>query len=338
MKILFDFVNRLSVREPAVHGNLAVFPVFGDGGPALAYLLLEEALATGKFKVGEVGGGSVPELLVANGTGKRVLLLDGEELIGAKQNRILNTTILVEAASEVHIPVSCVEQHRWDRGGMAMHSGEVAYPELRGLKAHQVYESLKATGLHKSDQFAMWEHIEAKLGYLKNRPATSRMEAMYEEDRKSLEDVTRRLPYPAGACGVAVAIDGRLVCADVFDVPSTLERLWNRLVISYALDARATARAAPATGPASSAGPTPEQVSRFLSLPAGTPVEYFASPGIGQSMRFRTPDRIGSALAHEEVVVHLEVFPSDGQSQQAYGHTRIARPSQRGHRAQGGIT
>jgi len=281
----------------------------------------------------------VPELQVTNGTGKRVLLLDGEELIGAKQNRILNTTILVEAGSEVRIPVSCVEQHRWDRGMTAMHSGEVAYPELRGLKAHQVYESLKATGLHKSDQFAMWTHLDEKLAYLKNRPATSRMEAMYEEDRKSLEEVTRGLPYPAGACGVAVAIDGRLVCADVFDAPSTLERLWNRLVISYALDARATARPVPSAGPAGASGgvattgpamPTPEQVSRFLSLPAGTPVEYFASPGIGQSMRFRTPDRIGSALAHEEVVVHLEVFPSNGQSRQAYGHTRIARPSQRG--------
>ncbi len=314
MKILFDFVNRLSVREPAVHGNLAVFPVFGDGGPAMA---------TGKFKVGEVGGGSVPELRVANGTGKRVLLLDGEELIGAKQNRILNTTILVEAGSEVQIPVSCVEQHRWDRGETAMHPGEVAYPELRGLKAHQVHDSLKATGLHQSDQLAMWAHLEEKLGHLKDRPPTSRMEAMYEQDRESLEEVTRRLPYPAGACGVAVAIDGRIVCADVFDAPSTLERLWNRLVISYALDARAAGRPAPSAG---TAMPTPDLVSRFLSLPPDTPVETFASPGIGQSLRFRTPDRVGSALALEEVVVHVEVFPSDGQSRQAYGHTRMTRP------------
>jgi len=182
----------------------------------------------------------------------------------------------------------------------------------------------------------MWAHLEEKLGHLKDRPPTSRMEAMYEEARKSLEEVTRRLPYPAGACGVAVAIDGRLVCADVFDAPSTLERLWNRLVISYALDARATARPAPSAGPAGTAAtaavPTPEQVSRFLSLPAGTPVEYFASPGIGQSLRFRTPERIGSALTHEDVVVHLEMFPSEGQSRQAYGHTRMARPSQRGPR------
>jgi hypothetical protein len=118
----------------------------------------------------------------------------------------------------------------------------------------------------------------------------------------------------------------------VFDAPSTLERLWNRLVISYALDARASGQSAPSAATARTAEPPPEQVSRFLSLPAGTPVEYFASPGIGQSLRFRIPDRVGSALAHEEVVVHLEVFPSDRQGQKAHVHPRMARPSQRGPR------
>jgi hypothetical protein len=40
-------------------------------------------------------GGSVPNLRVINKTPHHVLLFDGEELKGAKQNRILNTTILI---------------------------------------------------------------------------------------------------------------------------------------------------------------------------------------------------------------------------------------------------
>jgi ARG and Rhodanese-Phosphatase-superfamily-associated Protein domain len=35
-----------------------------------------------------------------------VLILDGEELVGAKQNRIVNVTILVVTQSEIVIPVS----------------------------------------------------------------------------------------------------------------------------------------------------------------------------------------------------------------------------------------
>ena len=44
---------------------------------------------------------------------KPTLIIDGEELVGAKQNRVVNLTILVAAESELIIPVSCVEAGRW---------------------------------------------------------------------------------------------------------------------------------------------------------------------------------------------------------------------------------
>jgi hypothetical protein len=308
MKTLIEFTIRLSVREPAVHGNLAVYPVFGEGSPRLEYLTLGEALAAGGFKIGEAGGGSVPELLVGNATGRRVLLLDGEELIGAKQNRILNTSILVEAGSELRIPVSCVEQGRWG-GGAPMHGGEVAYPELRRQKAHQVHDRLRATGMHGSDQGALWEEIAQRIDDREERVPTGRMEALYEMDRKPLEEAFRRLPCYTGACGVVAVIGGRIACADVFDSPSTLEKLWPRLVTSYALDAR---HSGPGVHTSWTATPLPEMFYRFLFVPPDALVKVFASPDIGQNLRFRTPDRAGSALALEDVVVHLEVFPSNG--------------------------
>lgn len=56
--------------------------------------MLDEALAEGLFEVREVDdGGSVNEILVINKTNYTVLLLDGEILAGAKQNRVLNAGV-----------------------------------------------------------------------------------------------------------------------------------------------------------------------------------------------------------------------------------------------------
>jgi hypothetical protein len=63
-----------------------------------------------RFENTEVSaGGHVPELKVVNKGETPVLLLDGEELAGARPNRALNTTILVRGHSETIIPVTCTE-------------------------------------------------------------------------------------------------------------------------------------------------------------------------------------------------------------------------------------
>jgi hypothetical protein len=67
-----------------------------------------------KVRVTELNaGGSVPELRLENNADLPVLLVDGEELVGAKQNRVLNLTILAPAKRTTVIPVSCVEAGRW---------------------------------------------------------------------------------------------------------------------------------------------------------------------------------------------------------------------------------
>ena len=71
---------------------------------------MDEALAQRALVITEIAeSGRVPELKVVNNSRHNILLLDGEELIGAKQNRVLNVTILLAPNSETLIPVSCIE-------------------------------------------------------------------------------------------------------------------------------------------------------------------------------------------------------------------------------------
>ena len=105
-------------------------------------------------------GGTVPELKVINRGEKPVLLLDGEELSGAKQNRVLNTTILLKEKSETVIPVSCTEHGRWSyRSSHFEESGHIMSAKLRRVKNASVHENLKAVHAFRSDQGAVWDEI-----------------------------------------------------------------------------------------------------------------------------------------------------------------------------------
>ena len=113
MERIINTVNGIRVGEAKSFRNLTIFPLFGSGIKGGGYLTLDEALALKCSVVTEVSeGGSVPELKFVNSGDKPVFLLDGEELIGAKQNRILNLSILVPAGKTLIIPVSCVEAVR----------------------------------------------------------------------------------------------------------------------------------------------------------------------------------------------------------------------------------
>ena len=65
--------------------------------------------------------------------------MDGEELIGAKQNHTLNLSILVPAHASIDIPVSCVERGRWHHLSREFSSAPRAhYAEGRAKKMAQV--------------------------------------------------------------------------------------------------------------------------------------------------------------------------------------------------------
>jgi len=127
----------LQVGDAVEHRGIVIAPLFPRQSPVAEYATLEDALPLG-LGIDEVSeAGVVPELAVTNPTDSNVLLYDGEELLGAKQNRILNITVLVAARSTTPIPVSCVEEGRWSRRSASFAAApHAAHPELRRRKAH----------------------------------------------------------------------------------------------------------------------------------------------------------------------------------------------------------
>jgi hypothetical protein len=293
--------SEIRIGQPVSHGPLAVFPLFAEATHAVDYLLSDEAMEAGTVTVGEVSQeGSVPNLVVENKGERRALFLEGEELRGAKQNRILNTSVLVPALAKLTIPVSCVEHGRWRQtSALFMHGKTISPHRLRhGLKS-SVTRSLKEKQGHRSDQGKVWEEVRKQQEALGVESGTSALADSYQKYEQNLAEARNALKYVPGACGLAIAIGPQVVTADLFDKPATCEKVWGRLLSGLVLDALVEGQA--------KRSPDPAQVNQFLHEvrnAAWTPTE---TVGEGQEYRAEFNGQVGSALLLGGALVHGSV-------------------------------
>src|SRR6516164_3433742 len=78
--------------------GLQVFGLQWPATPNLVYSTLDEAMSAGTLAVTEVSAeGSVPELKVESRSDVMTFLMAGEQVVGAKQNRVLKVTLMVGA-------------------------------------------------------------------------------------------------------------------------------------------------------------------------------------------------------------------------------------------------
>lgn len=299
MSVAFPEVR---VGDPIRHEELAVFPLFAEPSHAVDYDLSDEAMGKGTVVVEEVSGaGSVPDLSVENKGDVRVLFLEGEQLVGAKQNRILNTSVLIAAHTKSRIPVSCVEAGRWGYtsshfGSSGMHS---PYMLRRVVKA-SVSRSVREKRGYRSDQGRVWDEVARQQEALGAVSPTHAMSDTFEAHRKRLDEFRDKLKYGEGAVGAAVAVAGRMVAIDLFDKPVTCGRVWNRLLSGAILDALEVGQTGKWAEPADV-----ERALTGLRAMSWEPAEP-----IGEGMEYRAQSPTGdhaSALVFEGTLVHGSV-------------------------------
>jgi hypothetical protein len=251
-------------------------------------------------------GGVVPELLLDNPSPKRVLLLDGDELVGAKQNRVLNITILVGANRKVVIPVSCVERGRWHARSAEFSSEDrMMFAKGRAAKMAQVSRSMRETGERSSDQGAVWRAVEAKATLFQAAAPSEAMSDVYKHVHGDIRDYRAAFHAEPGQVGGVFAIDGRPVGLEVFDSPRTFGATLGRLVESYALDAmERPGKAHPA--------PDAARVAEFIARAGTARPEVAKAVGEGEDVRLEGPGLVGEALVVDGRVVHLSALELAG--------------------------
>jgi hypothetical protein len=298
----------LELGKAQTHSNLTLFPLIGDGHGAPDYLLLDEALDRHLVRVTEVStGGSVPELALENDSKESVLLVDGDELIGAKQNRVLNLSILVAGGKRLTIPVSCVEQGRWAyRSAEFSAAKRTLFARARARKAQSVSDALRTHGERLANQSQVWADVAMKAHALHVESDTLAMSDIYVDRDAQLDTFVRAFHALHRQRGAVVAIGGRVVGVELFDSTAAFSRYLDKLVRAYALDAIERKADEPPSAPSE------RDARAFLDLLWSTHAERFKALGEGEDIRLTGQGIAGGALAAGGRLVHLAAFVVEG--------------------------
>lgn len=320
----------VTIATPQSGAGLTLFPLIAPE-PAIAdYDLLPDALEAGTLVITEVSEqGTVPELLAINSGPRDVLILDGMQLIGAKQNRTVSRTILLAAGTKTRIPVSCMEQGRWRAASRSMSTGLDHSPARvrRRTRTVEARQAAEPSSLDRAPaemlsmaQGEVWSSIRESGSNLGAYSETGALDHLYTAARPRLDELESSFPAVEGQVGFVAFLGGAPVGADVLESPAAYARLHDRLVRGYLFEALeagvpedgpadgGSERPADSAGRGASDGVTADGVRRFLDeithaerrpLPTVGRGHYHALAGV----------HVGGELALEGRVVHLSAFP-----------------------------
>jgi hypothetical protein len=323
--IIQNYLKEAKIGRKQSHRNLAIFPLLSSYAIGLDYIMLDEALSEELIEVVEVSEqGTVPELKVVNKSPCMILILDGEELVGAKQNRIVNTTILIQEKTTTVIPVSCVEQGRWAHTSPRFDSEKrLMTAQLRAMKSEQVHRSIRTSDDFYSDQAAIWKEISRKARRMRAESPTMAMSEIYEKKRAALNGYINHFRLVEMQVGAVFMINGKVVGLDCFGKPETFSKVFRKLVESYALDAIDWYDGE------ISCKSLKSEVTKFLWAASAASVDSRPSVGLGIDYRLESYNLTGFALAHEDQVLHCSVFARrNGHREERYS-SRMQRYSAR---------
>ena len=304
--ILIQTRKSIQLGKAVAYENLCIFPLLSEIDIKLDYLSMKTALEKQQMEIQEISeSGSVPNLKVINHSDLPVLIIDGEEVVGAKQNRIVNTSILVPARKEILIPVSCTEQGRWSyRSKTFSDSGVVMAARVRSSSNYRVSASLKMARGFVAGQGEVWQDVAELHKRSGTQSRTQAMKDAFELKQKQMDGYLKAFPLQEGQKGIIVFMNGQLVGMDYLSLSSAYADIHKKLLKSHVIEAIADSK----TG--RSANELLEEGIAFLDRQMLAPATERPSVGLGKDYRLEGAEDASAILAYHEQIIHWTAYPN----------------------------
>ena len=294
---MLDFLKQVKLDEPLFLRNVTLYPLKGEIG-SNGFTTLDEALERKDASFKDVLDVNSVELDYRGGA--PLFIMDGEEIIGARQDRVVNTAVFAEPNTRAVIPVSCIEEGRWS-GGEEFKPGYFSVtPSLRSILASTVTDSLKNSGKFMSNQSLIWKTVRDTLKVTGVQSVTGSFHDVVRSLGEEIEEYVEEYETPEDITGFIAYVNNSFVGMDLFATRGLYKKLENKLLKSYALEGVIRQRVKK-----KSLEIEPHELIKHL---INNKFEAFKSVIKGTEWRLKEENLVARALTVKENPVHVAVF------------------------------
>ena len=295
-----------NLSEPVENNNITAFFLSSIEKNNNKYLSFSEAIAKNQVQISEVNKeGLLTKLSVSNKSSDNIIILNGELIIGTqiRQDRIVDSTVLIPGYATVLINTFCGEQYRWSpRLSNKISTSESLYfSSGRANNAADINTKL-------SKQCRIWSEISEKISDFNVKSFTNSVDQIYKKKKVNVEEIVNFFKIPSEAVGVALGINNQLVNIDIFSNNCMLQIYLPKIIRSIALDSfkKISKRSYLKK----------KDVHRFLRQihQANKQKRQVVEGALGEELQFNSESVAGSILYHKEQTAHFSAFVKENKT------------------------
>ena len=289
----------IELLDSQKYENVEAIPIKSDFFGKKDFLTLKKGYEMGLVEIKELENSTVNTVSCKNDSVAPLILIDGDEITGAMQNRIINDTLLIPAKSTINIPVSCTEHGRWHTKGEGAES-RTFKPSLYSANHSTRSRKSRASYEERDYQGEVWDSISEFESRSNFKSMTSALNDSYENLKDKQNDYLSKFHIEDGQNGVIFIVNGEVKGLELFYNHSIYKEYHEKLCRSYIIEAIVEKKSVDNIDRL--------KLMKVLENISQSEFKSKKSIGLGDNLKFSNDFGSGSGLVWEDELIHMTFF------------------------------
>ena len=289
----------IELLDSQKYENVEAIPIKSDFFGKKDFLTLKKGYEMNLVEIKELEHSTVNTVSCKNDSVTPLILIDGDEITGAMQNRIINDTLLIPAKSTINIPVSCTEHGRWHTKGEGAES-RTFKPSLYSANHSTRSRKSRASYEERDYQGEVWDSISEFESRSNFKSMTSALNDSYENLKDKQNDYLSKFHIEDGQNGVIFIVNGEVKGLEFFYNHSIYKQYHEKLCRSYIIEAIVEKKSVDDIDRL--------ELMKVLENISQSEFKSKKSIGLGDNLKFSNDFGSGSGLVWEDELIHMTFF------------------------------